>query len=91
MYKSTITTYNFLTCSMHISNADEEIMFNDHSSNEILSIEGVDPNEIRSAIKCYVHNMSLRIDDKEQRLKWLKDMKSEVSAAISRLETATKE
>ena len=91
MNKSTITTYSIASCSMHICNADEEIMFNDHSTNEILSIEGVPPDVLRGAILCYVHNMALRTDGKDQRIAWLKDMHAEVSSSLAMLEGATKD
>lgn len=89
MDKSTITTYSIPSCSMHICNADEEIMFNDHSANEILSIEGVPPNVLRGAILCYVHNMALRRDGKDQRITWLKDMHAEISSSLAMLEAVT--
>ena len=91
MNKSTITTYSIFSCSMHICSADEEIIFNDHSSSEILSIEGVPPTEIRSAIKCYVQNVALRRDDKPAHIEWLKEMHAEVSASLALLEGATKD
>ena len=74
---------------MHICNADEEIIFNDHSANEILSIEGVPPDVLRGAILCYVHNMSLRRDDRTSRIAWLKDMHAEISDSLAMLEGAT--
>ena len=89
MNKSTITTYTILSCSMHICNADEEIIFNDHSANEILSIEGVSPDVLRGAIKGYVHNMAFRSDDRSSRIEWLKDMHAEVSSSLAMLEGAT--
>lgn len=89
MQKSTITTYTIASCSMHICNADEEIIFNDHSANEILSIEGVPSDVLRGAILCYVHNMSLRGGERTSRISWLKDMHAEISASLAMLEGAT--
>jgi len=89
MDKSTITTYSIPSCSMHICNADEEIMFNDHSADEILCIEDVPPDVLRGAILCYVHNMALRQDGKDHRIAWLKEMHAEVSSSLAMLEAAT--
>ena len=89
MQKSTLTTYTIASCSMHICNADEEIIFNDHSANEILSIEGISPDVLRGAIMFYVRNMSLRGDDRTSRIAWLKDMHAQISASLSMLEGAT--
>ena len=85
MEKHTAITYTAFRAGIHFCPDDADIIIRDHSSHETVTIQGLDPEGLRGAITCYVHNLSL-IKDDPTILDWYNDLKSSLEDCIKRFE-----
>lgn len=82
MDKQTTYTFTAYNASVHFCTHDSEIVINDHSGGETVSIEGLTSRDLHGAMINYVHNAGLR-KDKETFLDFLVRMQDQVARTLA--------
>lgn len=84
MEKTTLTTYGTFNASLHLCAVDCELVINDYSSGETLSIEGISRNTLNRALQLYMQNLSLQKDEDGSHLRWFQEMLDTAKDCISK-------